>query len=169
MLREMRNFQGSSSEQGEDFRQQCVAALRHNGFSDIHTEVRFADVGIQIDIVATNKQGISLAIECKGSYQGDRPGSMRTDSVLKAIGEALLFSQSEGRDLFPPLILMTSHIADEKSARLQLGGAPTSIIADVFGPFHHKRLAWWAKATEEDILNHLSRYERVEELLRNTW
>jgi len=162
------NFQALASEQGREWRDLCVKALERSGFVQIQLEQHLPDVGITLDIVATNQDGISLAIECKGSMMGDRPGSKRTDTVLKAIGEAFLLSQSAAAPHFPPMILMTSHIAGSKSPRAMLGSVPVSIIADVLHPYNHaKRIAWWATATERMILAHIARYAQVEELLHN--
>jgi hypothetical protein len=169
MIKDFTNFQGLSSEQGRDFRDQCVKALLYNEFVSASIEEKFVDVGIQLDIIATNKHGISLAIECKGSMRGDRPGSRRTDSVLKAVGEAYLFRQSEAAAMFPPMLLMTSHIADDKAARAMLGAVATDVIADVFHPYHTRRIRWWANATIEDVDDHLLQFKRVEELLRANW
>jgi hypothetical protein len=160
------NFQRLAGEQGREWRDLCVKALYRAGFAEIQLEQHLPDVGITLDIVATNLQGISLAIECKGSMMGNRPGSKRTDTVLKAIGEAFLLSQSAAAVHFPPMILMTSHIASDKAPRRMLGAAPTSIIADVLNPYNHaRRIAWWADADERAITAHLERYARVEELL----
>jgi hypothetical protein len=166
----VKSFQSLSSEQGAEFRELCVKALVRAGFDDIRTEEKFPDVGIRLDIVAHNRNGIALAIECKGSMLGERPGSKRTDTVLKAIGEAFLLRQSEAGSMFPPMILMTSHIADSNAPRAMLGSVPVSVIADVLNPYNHaKRLTWWANATEDAIELHLARYERVEELLKENW
>lgn len=160
------NFQRLASEQGREWRDLCVKALRRAGFVEIQLEQHLPDVGITLDIVATNLQGISLAIECKGSMMGDRPGSKRTDTVLKAIGEAFLLSQSAAAVHFPPMLLMTSHIATTGAARAMLGAVPLSVIADVLNPYNHaKRIAWWANADERSITAHLERYASVEELL----
>lgn len=164
------NFQRLSSEQGAEFRELCVKALKRAGFSGIRTEEKFPDVGIRLDIVANNRNGIALAIECKGSMLGERPGSKRTDTVLKAIGEAFLLRQSEAGEMFPPMILMTSHVANDNAARAMLGSVPVTIIADVLNPYNHaKRLTWWANATDDAIAAHLLRYDRIEELLKENW
>ncbi len=164
------NFQRLASEQGKEFRDLCVKALTRTGFAEVVTEVKFSDVGIQLDIVANNRHGIALAIECKGSMLGDRPGSRRTDTVLKAIGEAYLLSRSQLAESFPPMILMTSHVAEDKAARAMLGSVPVTMIADVLNPYNHaKRLTWWANADEDAIATHLLRYDRIEELLRENW
>lgn len=160
------NFQALASEQGREWRNLCVKALERSGFVEIQLEQHLPDVGITLDIVATNQQGISLAIECKGSMMGDRPGSKRTDTVLKAIGEAFLLSQSAAAVHFPPMLLMTSHIAGNGAARAMLGAVPVSIIADVLNPYNHaKRIAWWANANEQAITAHLERNAQVEALL----
>lgn len=166
----VRNFQSLSSEQGAEFRELCVKALGRAGFVDIRTEVEFSDVGIRLDIVANTRHGIGLAIECKGSMLGNRPGCKRTDTVLKAIGEAYLLRQSEVGGAFPPMLLMTSHIADDNAARAMLGSVPVTVISDVLNPYNHaKRLTWWANATEDAIAAHLLRYDRIEELLKENW
>lgn len=164
------NFQRLASEQGREFRDLCLKALGRAGFEELRTEEEFPDVGIQLDIVATNRHGISIAIECKGSMMGDRPGSKRTDTVLKAIGEAFLLRQSEQGSLFPPMMLMTSHVASANAPRHMLGSVPVSVIVDVLNPYNHaRRLAWWASATEADIARHILRFARVEELLQAHW
>lgn len=160
------NFQRLASEQGREWRDLCVKALQRAGFVEIQLEQHLPDVGITLDIVATNQQGIALPVECKGSMMGDRPGSKRTDTVLKAIGEAFLLTQSAAAPHFPPMILMTSHIASGGAARSMLGAVPLSIIADVLNPYNHaKRIAWWANASEGMIAAHLERHAQVEQLL----
>lgn len=165
------NFQSMAKSQGDAFRDLCVKTLVFSGFDagDIKTEVKFGDVGVTLDIVANNSHGIALAIECKGSWRGERPGCKRTDTVLKAIGEAYLLSQSLS-GIFPPMLLMTSHVASDNAPRLMLGGVSVSVIADVINPnIHFGRLKWWANADEEAIRTHIRQYERVEEILIRNW
>lgn len=164
------NFQALASEQGTEFRDLCRKSLIRAGFTEIHTEKTFEDVGVTLDIIAMNQEGISLAIECKGSMMGDRPGCKRTDTVLKAVGEAFLLSRSEAAPMFPPMLLMTSHVATSGAARTMLGSVPVSVIADVLNPYNHaKTLLWWAQATEQAIVTHIERYGQVEDLLLLRW
>ena len=164
-------FQRLASEQGREFRDLCLKALSRAGFNEVHTEQTFSDVGITLDIIANNANGIALAIECKGSMMGSRPGCKRTDTVLKAIGEAYLLSVSDVANLFPPMLLMTSHVADGGAARAMLGAVRTEIISDVLNPYNHARqLTWWATATEQQIRTRLDAMATVEEVLRaNRW
>lgn len=165
------DFQRLASEQGREFRDLCIKALTRAGFAELHTEQTFSDVGITLDIIANNAAGVALAIECKGSMMGSRPGCKRTDTVLKAIGEAYLLSMSDAGVHFPPMLLMTSHVADGGAARAMLGGVSTDIICDVLNPYNHSRqLAWWASATEAQIRTRLDAMATVEEVLRaNRW
>lgn len=164
------NFQALASEQGAEFRDLCIKSLVRAGFVEVFTEQAFGDVGITLDIIATNQRGISLAIECKGSMMGDRPGCKRTDTVLKAIGEAYLLHRSEAACMFPPMLLMTSHVAKAGAARAMLGNVPSKIICDVLNPYNHaKKLHWWAMATEEAIAEHIEAFDQVEELLQLGW
>lgn len=164
------NFQRLAGEQGTEFRDLCVKALKRAGFRDISTEQSFPDVGVTLDILATNRLDITLIIECKGSMMGTRPGCKRTDTVLKAIGEAYLLRQSALAEAFPPMILMTSHVAEGGAARTMLGSVSVAVIADVLNPYDHaRRLGWWVNASERDIIDHINKHDRVEELLRANW
>lgn len=164
-------FQRLASEQGREFRDLCVKSLQRAGFESVHVEEKFPDVGITLDIIANNVCGIAIAIECKGSMLGSRPGCMRTDSVLKAIGEAYLLRMSQIGSMFPPMMLMTSHVADAGAARAMLGAVAVDVIIDVLNPYNHARqLAWWAKATEQDILKRMDTFRTIEEVLHaNRW
>lgn len=166
----MPNFQGTSSEQGEQFRQVCVNACRYAGFEIVGAEYRVPDVGLSLDVHLRNQHGIDFLVECKGSMRGERPGCMRTDTVKKAIANGLLLSLSEVSPHFPPMLLMTSHIARAGDALAMLEHVPTAIVLDVLSPYNHSReLTAWARADERAVSAHMEAFPALGELVRRRW
>jgi hypothetical protein len=146
------NFKGGAKEQGDEFERECLRALLYAGFqiSDLKLNI---DTGAEIDLVAENLQGISFAIECKGSLQGSRPGLKRTDTVRKAICNAYLLSVSpEFCDRFPPLLVMRSHEPDGGVGRDALDATiRNGVILDVVDSRAGEKLKMYANATLEDL------------------
>lgn len=100
------SFQSTSSAQGRQFAQQCDALLATYGFS-LEGAAKIADIGVEVDQVATSSRGQLVWFEYKGSIQGTRPGLLRTDTLKKAIANgALITSIAE----HPPYIVLTSHL-----------------------------------------------------------
>ncbi|MFN8469033.1 MAG: hypothetical protein U0X20_25980 [Caldilineaceae bacterium] len=140
--------QKMASLQGALFEQNCSVALECAGFEISGRHVLMKEIGIEVDIIATNQQGISFFITCKGSMRGDRPGARRTDTLKKALCDAFLLSL-EG---WTPVILMTSHVPDKGSGRAMLDAVPRSVLYDVVNPWNHSaRLQWLAVARETEI------------------
>lgn len=149
----MLNFQGMAVEQGADFRNECLKALKYAGFELTATEMHLEDVGITLDAVTNNRSGIAFAWEFKGSLQGKRPGLVRTDTVKKAIANGWLLRKSaKYSEFFPPLFLMRSHEPDKGDARAMLDVAiAQNLFTDVVDSRDGIRLRWLANATEESI------------------
>lgn len=166
----MSNFQGFASEQGEEFRRQCLNAFRYAGFEIVGAEFRVPDVGLSLDVHIRNARGIDFLVECKGSMRGDRPGCMRTDTVKKAIANGYLLSLSECAAYFPPMLLMTSHVAETGDALTMLERVPTTVVLDVLNPYNHRReLARLAQAEETDLLRHMTVNPTLGALVRRRW
>lgn len=148
----IKNFQGMSSVQGALFVENSLQALRLAGWQIIDTKKKIESVGIEVDIVAENRHDITFFFECKGSLQGDRPGSKRTDTLKKAIASGYLFSLSDEFQCTAPLILLTSHLPEKGSGIGMLSRLPRTVFFDVLNPWNHgKRLAWIANADDVDL------------------
>lgn len=104
----MSEFQGSASRQGRQFAEQCDELLRNYGFV-LGDRLLLADVGVEVDRVATSPNGNELWLEYKGSIQGSRPGLMRTDTLKKAIANGALLQAVDPRR---PYVVVTSHLPD---------------------------------------------------------
>jgi hypothetical protein len=148
----MRNFQRMAVKQGEAFECESLLALECAGFEEIRGHEYLADLGIQLDAIATNQCGISLPWEFKGSLTSKRAGLLRTDTVKKALYNAHALHASEYRLIFPPLCLMTSHLPTKNDSFVMLDNAlRQAVITDVVDTRNGEFLQWLAQATEEDI------------------
>lgn len=158
----MHNFQRMAVEQGADFGNECLKALKYAGFEIDCTEKHIEDVGITLDAVTNNQRGVLMAWEFKGSWQGHRPGLMRTDTVKKASANAWYLSQSHYAELYPPLFLMSSHEPEGGDARRMLDTILDSgILAAVIDSRNGEFLKKLANAAKDDIPSLIARYGRA--------
>lgn len=166
----MIDFQRAASEQGKQFMDDVVMALRYAGFEIIQREFPVPDVGITLDLHVRNAYDIDFLVECKGSMRGARPGCKRTDTTKKALANAYLLRLSQIAPHFPPMLLLTSHIADSGDARAMLEQVPVSDVLDVLNPWEHsKQLNLWAFANHDAIQRHVESSRTIGQLLRLNW
>lgn len=150
----MSDFQRFSGKQGDWFEETCVLALKLAGFEIADQRVAFHEIGIEIDIVGTNKKGISFYFECKGSMRGDRPGLERTDTVKKG----LLSGYKLAEIGFSPFVMLTSHKPTEGRAAAMIHSTPRNILFDLLHPIEdHGRLCWLAYADDKLLEQELSK------------
>lgn len=166
-------FQSAASEQGRLFHQECINALKYAGFNITHPAGYVIEsVGIEIDIVAQNKHGITMFFECKGSLrksQKDRPGLERTDTIKKAIANAYLFSLTEEYSCCSPLIIFASHVPTGGSGSAMLSAMSRTLVLDIINPREHGgRLQWLANADANHVEDDIADYT-VADILRRRW
>lgn len=124
----MTGFQANASVQGRRYEDIVEAILTASGWTIDARHDKVA--GVEIDITATDQLGVQWWIECKGSWNGNRPGSRRSDTVKKAVADAWLLSQTESPK---PYLLITSHLPEPGThthdilARAQAAGLITRI------------------------------------------
>ncbi len=134
------SFQAAAGAQGRQFAAQCDLLLEINRFRLVGRHVA-ADIGVEIDQVAIAPSGRRVWFEYKGSFQGSRPGLLRTDTLKKAIANgALVGTLAE----HPPFVVLTSHLPEAGSGLSMLRAAlAAGILADaicVNTPAHVARL-----------------------------
>ena len=107
------DFQSRSSAQGEAFERHVARVLTAKGYDIVYRHWRHPEVDVEVDFVVT-RQGDEGAtwVEAKGSWESDRNGLVRTDTVKKAIGSAYLLSLAEDRC---PYVIVTSDPPAESS------------------------------------------------------
>jgi Holliday junction resolvase-like predicted endonuclease len=165
----MPNFQGMGPKQGEAFEKSSVVALEAHGFTVLGRKVKMTDIGIEIDIVAENKHGVTMRFECKGSLQGDRPGAKRTDTLKKAICDAYLFTLSAEYECCSPLMFFMSHVPQGGQGLAMLQSVPRSTVYDVLNPWDDsKRLRWLYQATPEELEDDMHD-QTITDILTDRW
>lgn len=137
--------------QGRRFHDECVDALRMAGFEIADQCLNVATVGIELDCITNNRQGIAMPWEFKGSWQGDRPGLRRTDTLKKAIANGYLFAQSELYQLMTPLLVMTTHFPLDGSGLSMLRTVKREIVLAFVDSRDSKRLRWLVNADEQAL------------------
>lgn len=146
------NFQATSKQQGDMFEDISVKVLTDAGFRIDAQRERIHDAGVEVDIIATNRHEISFYITCKGSYRGKRPGSKRTDTLKKAIAEAVMLNHQG----WGPVLLLTSHKPTAGAGDAMMNNIDPEILFDVIEPMNDfKRLAWLAEADEAALRHDL--------------
>lgn len=166
------NFQSLATRTGADFHNTCLLVLEKTGWSIVDTQVEIKSVGIRLDAVANNCHGIAFPFEFKGGYGDDRPGMARTDNILKALGNAFLFSISEMSCVMAPLFVLTTVKGDKNAPAAMLRKIPRDLILDVLVvPTESKQLRQYAEMDEADIKSLILRDEerRDENRRRGGW
>lgn len=88
---------------GEDFQQRAVREgkaakeiaellLTNCGFTDIKKNVKLGS-GVEVNLVATDKDGERWYFDVSGAFTSTRPGLRRTDTVWKALGKIAVLRQ----------------------------------------------------------------------------
>lgn len=111
-------FQRLAGEQGRAFDSQCRIMLAPK-FDVSDRPFRVPEIGVEMDATITSR-GTSRTYWCefKGSWNGLRPGMMRTDTAKKALADVLLLHVAT--DEFPPCIILTTHMPPDGSAGHQM-------------------------------------------------
>lgn len=168
----MHEFQSKANKDGEDYVERCAEALERYGLIVVERKFRLPDCGVELDLVARNRHGITLLIECKGGYNsGKKKGGFESsDNVRKAIGSAYTLSQSEAYtgEPYTPLIVMTTYIMPESSVMFQwMKYTQTCVLADVVNDRDAARLRWWSRIDWFGVMALAAEYPTVDWLLRS--
>jgi len=112
------DFQSLASQQGKAFDSQCRLMLAPR-FDVSAKPFRVPGVGIEMDATITSRAtGKQYWCEFKGSWNGKRPGMMRTDTAKKALADVLLLRVAPNE--YPPCIVLTSHLPPQGRAGRQM-------------------------------------------------
>ena len=107
-------FQRLAGEQGRLFDAQCRIMMGPK-FSVSDKPFRVPGIGVEMDARVVSKgTGIEYWCEFKGSWNGKRPGMMRTDTAKKALADVLLLHVSPVA--YPRCIVLTTHLPPNGSA-----------------------------------------------------
>lgn len=110
----MNGFQSRASTQGRSFHEAVKVYLHIERWGILRERWRHPNVDVEVDIVAEHPiSGREWWIECKGSWEGTRPGLARTDTLMKALCSGALLALVDDRK---PYMIVASHPPKEHSA-----------------------------------------------------
>ena len=107
------NFQARASQQGKVAQDIARKVLEDAGFTVVKKGYRPRGLGVQFSFLVDDAAGQQWYVDVTGAFTTTRGGLLRTDSVWKALGRALVLRQElerEGLDGPPRLLLLTSHL-----------------------------------------------------------
>jgi site-specific DNA-methyltransferase (adenine-specific) len=139
------HFQARSTYEGKAAQAFAQTVLEEAGFTVVKKNYKLRRAGVQFNFLATDQQGVQWCVDVSGGFTTTRGGLLRTDSVWKALGRALVLRETEER---APLLLLTSHLpkpGSEGDKAIRAVGPGTIWDAiDMRDPLGQRRLALYA-------------------------
>jgi hypothetical protein len=114
------DFQARAVREGQRARELAAMTLRECGFTDIESNAKYADLGVEVDFRALDQQGKVWLFDVFGAFSVTRPGLKRADTLWKALGKAA--GLHEGRRANPArtdlgaLVLLSTDLPTHQSA-----------------------------------------------------
>jgi site-specific DNA-methyltransferase (adenine-specific) len=151
------DFQARSVRQGQKARLLAREALEECGFADIRPDVRYADLGVEVNFSARDRRGRLWLFDVSGAFSSTRPGLKRTDTLWKALGKAAVLNEARRRDRargdLGPLVLLSTDVPARNSAGdralravTRAGGAsPVHDVVELLDPEGLARLGAYAR------------------------
>jgi site-specific DNA-methyltransferase (adenine-specific) len=108
------DFQARASREGKVAQQIAKAVLERAGFQVVGQNVKARGLGVTINLKALDAHGQPWNFDVTGAFTTTRGGLLRTDSVWKSLGKALVLANNgygSGADaVHGPVVLLTSHL-----------------------------------------------------------
>jgi hypothetical protein len=100
------DFQARAAREGKAAQDLAAQRLEEAGFTILKRNSRLKGLGLTVNFLAADATGAEWYFDVSGAFTSVRPGLMRTDTVWKSLGRALvLANQGIG-----PLVLLTSNL-----------------------------------------------------------
>ena len=120
-------FQARAVREGRLAKDLARVVLEECGFEDIRSGVRPPGLGIELNFLATDRNGDDWAFDVSGAFTSNRSGLMRTDTLWKALGQAAVLHQA---DPTLPFVLLTTDAPRKGSA----GSTALNVVLGVHKP-----------------------------------
>lgn len=112
-MADLSDRQAAGVRQGAAFETTAATLLRIEGWTITATKWRHPEFDVEVDICATDPAGVEWWIECKGSWEGNRQGLKRTDTLKKALFNGAMLRLDEARR---PYMIICSHVPNVGTA-----------------------------------------------------
>ena len=105
------DFQARASKEGKVAQALAEDLLIDSGFRITHRNSRIRGLGVTVNFVALDEEGIPWYFDVSGAFTTTRGGLLRTDTVWKSLGRAnVLFNNGK-----TPIVFLTSHLPKPRS------------------------------------------------------
>jgi site-specific DNA-methyltransferase (adenine-specific) len=106
------DFQARSVRDGRKANELAHQALQWAGFGEIEANVRYQDLGVEVNFRARAADGTEWLFDVSGAFSSTRPGLRRTDTLWKALGKGAVLKAGGYRNL----VLLTTDLPARHSA-----------------------------------------------------
>ncbi len=148
------NFQARATQQGRVAQDIARRVLEEAGFTIVKKGYRLRGLGVLFNFLVEDQAETHWYVDVTGAFTTTRGGLLRTDSVWKALGRALVLREElerQGLGRPPRLLLLTSHLPKKGSeGDKALRAAGTSSFWDaieMLSEAGRSRLAVYASGT----------------------
>jgi DNA modification methylase len=108
---ESEHFQARASREGKAAQAIAEGVLEDAGFTIIGRNARLRGLGLTVNFVANDVDGIPWYFDVSGAFTTTRGGLLRTDTVWKSLGRAHVLANENKR----PVVFLTSHLPKRTS------------------------------------------------------
>jgi site-specific DNA-methyltransferase (adenine-specific) len=145
------DFQARATREGKAAQEIARAVLERAGFRVVGRNVKAQGrLGVTINLVALDAQEQPWNFDVSGAFTTTRGGLLRTDTVWKALGRALVLSNHDygAGSRWGPLVLLTSHLprSGSEGDRALRSAGPTAFFdaIEMLSDEGQRRLAHYA-------------------------
>lgn len=144
------DFQSRAVREGRQAKYLAEQLIGQVGFTDIRTNVKRTDLGVEVNFVATDKTGSDWLFDVSGAFTSSRSGLKRTDTLWKALGKAAVLHEAGATDDVPLVLLSTDAptrgSAGDKALKVVTGpGKPIHDVIELLNPEDQARLTGYAE------------------------
>ncbi len=142
------DFQARAVREGRLAKDLAKLVLETCGFENIQSGVKPPGLGIELNYVATDRNGDDWAFDVSGAFTSNRSGLKRKDTLWKALAKAAVLSQAHPK---LPLVLLTTDAPTKGSAghtalSVVLGvDKPVFDLIEILDPIAQARLKGYAE------------------------
>lgn len=115
------DFHARAVREGRQAKELALRLLEQAGFADVHTDVRYPVLGVEVDFVARDATGRDWAFDVSGGFTTSPAGLKRAEILWKALGKAAVLHEAHPG---APFVLLTTASPTQGSA----GGAALGVV-----------------------------------------
>ncbi len=141
------DFRSVAMREGRQADKVAGGLLEACGFEDVRAGVKLAGLGLELDLMATDRAGAEWAFDVAGAFTATGAGLKRTDAVWKALGKAAVLHQHT-TDV--ALVLLTTELpargsAGHRALATMVGpGRPVFDVVELLDDAGYERLRSYA-------------------------